>query len=168
MRTLDEVRVWSPSGAAAFAERHGVRATRSAEATVRGAGVVVVATSSRVPVLEGAWLAPGAHVNAVGAVRPDWRELDDDTLRRARLYVDSRDAATREAGDVIAAGTPYAELGEVVAGARPGRQSAEEITLFKSVGVAVADVVAADLVWQAARAGTDPGGGRTGVRLRMR
>jgi ornithine cyclodeaminase/alanine dehydrogenase-like protein (mu-crystallin family) len=161
VRTIDEVRVWSPRGAAAFAERQGGRATRSAAEAVRGADVVVVATSSRVPVLEGGWLSPGAHVNAVGAVRPDWRELDDDTLRRARLYVDSRDAATREAGDVIAAGAPYAELGEVLAGVRPGRQSAEEITLFKSVGVAVADVVAADLVWQAARAGPDPAGGRT-------
>jgi len=149
VRALDEVRVWSPRSAGAFAERHGVRATRSAEEAVRGADVVVVATSSRTPVLQGAWLSPGAHVNAVGAVRPDWRELDDDTVSRARLYVDSRDAATREAGDVIAAGAPHAELGEVVAGARPGRQSADEITLFKSVGVAVADVAAADLVWRA-------------------
>jgi ornithine cyclodeaminase/alanine dehydrogenase-like protein (mu-crystallin family) len=89
------------------------------------------------------------HVNAVGAVRPDWRELDDAAVRRARLFVDSRDAATKEAGDVIAAGTPCVELGEVVDGAQPGRRSPEEITLFKSVGVAVEDVVAADLVWQA-------------------
>jgi ornithine cyclodeaminase/alanine dehydrogenase-like protein (mu-crystallin family) len=134
---------------------------RSAEEAVRGAHVVVVATSARTPVLEGAWLEPGAHVNAVGAVRPDWRELDDETLRRARLYVDSREAAVREAGDVIAAGEPYAELGEVVAGTRPGRQSAEEVTLFKSVGVAVEDVVAASLVWQAVQAGSDPAGART-------
>lgn len=149
VRSLDEVRVWSPRSGGAFAERHGVRATRSAEAAVRGADVVVVATSSRTPVLEGAWLSPGAHVNAVGAVRPDWRELDDAAVRRARLFVDSRDAATKEAGDVIAAGTPCVELGEVVDGAQPGRRSPEEITLFKSVGVAVEDVVAADLVWQA-------------------
>jgi ornithine cyclodeaminase/alanine dehydrogenase-like protein (mu-crystallin family) len=99
-------------------------------------------------VLHGAWLAPGAHVNAVGACRPDWRELDDDAVRRARLYVDSRAAATKEAGDVIAAGEPFAELGEVVAGTRPGRQSPDEITLFKSVGVAVEDVVTADLVYR--------------------
>jgi ornithine cyclodeaminase/alanine dehydrogenase-like protein (mu-crystallin family) len=158
VRPLGEVRVWSPRNGAAFAERHGIRASGSAEEAVRGADVVVVATSARTPVLQGAWLSPGAHVNAVGAVRPDWRELDDDTIRRARLYVDSREAATREAGDVIAAGEPYAELGEVVAGARPGRQSADEITLFKSVGVAVADVAAADLVWQAARPGAGRGG----------
>jgi ornithine cyclodeaminase/alanine dehydrogenase-like protein (mu-crystallin family) len=87
-------------------------------------------------------------VNAVGACRPDWRELDDDAVRRARLYVDSRAAATKEAGDVIAAGEPFAELGEVVAGTRPGRQSPDELTLFKSVGVAVEDVVTADLVFR--------------------
>jgi ornithine cyclodeaminase/alanine dehydrogenase-like protein (mu-crystallin family) len=123
-----------------------VRAAGSAEEAVRGADVVVVATTSRTPVLLGEWLSPGAHVNAVGAVRPDWRELDDATLRRARLYVESRESAMREAGDVIAAPEVFAELGEVVAGSRPGRLAREEITLFKSVGVAVEDVVAADLV----------------------
>jgi len=148
VRAFRDVLVWSPRSAAAFAERHKVQAARSAEAAVRGAEVIVVATASRTPVLRGAWLADGAHVNAVGAVRPDWRELDDEALRRARLYVESREAATREAGDVIAAGTPFAELGEVVAATRPGRRSAEEITLFKSVGVAVEDVVAADLVYR--------------------
>jgi ornithine cyclodeaminase/alanine dehydrogenase-like protein (mu-crystallin family) len=145
-----EVRVWSPRNAGAFAERFGIQAAESAEAAVRGADVVVVATSSRTPVLRGEWLAPGAHVNAVGAVRPDWRELDDAVLTGARLYVESRDAATREAGDVIAAGEPFAEIGEVIAGTRPGRQTAEEITLFKSVGVGVEDLVAADLVYRAA------------------
>jgi ornithine cyclodeaminase/alanine dehydrogenase-like protein (mu-crystallin family) len=148
VRAFREVRVWSPRGAGAFAERHGVGATRSAEEAVRGAGVIVVATSARLPVLQGAWLSPGAHVNAVGAVRPDWRELDDEALRRARLYVDSREAAMREAGDVNAAGEPFAELGEVVSGTRPGRQTAEEVTLFKSVGVAVEDVVTAELVYR--------------------
>lgn len=151
VRSLGEVRVWSPRNAAGFAERHGVRAAASAEEAVRGADVIVVATTSRTPVLRGEWVSPGAHVNAVGAVRPDWRELDDDLVRRARLYVESRAAATTEAGDVIAAGEPFAELGEVVEGTRPGRQSAGEVTLFKSVGVAVADVVAADLVYRAAR-----------------
>jgi ornithine cyclodeaminase/alanine dehydrogenase-like protein (mu-crystallin family) len=148
VRRFGEVRVWSPRRAGDFAERHGVRAVPTAEAAVRGADVIVVATSSRTPVLAGAWLAPGAHVNAVGAVRPDWRELDDEVLRRSRLYVESREAATREAGDVIAAGEPFAELGEVVAGTRPGRQSPDEITLFKSVGVAVADLASAALVWR--------------------
>lgn len=150
VREFREVRLWSPRSGRAFAERHGILAPGSAEEAVRGADVVVVATASRTPVLRGTWLAPGVHVNAVGAVRPDWRELDDETLRRARLYVDSRDAATQEAGDVIAAGAPFAELGEVVGGTRPGRQAAYEITLFKSVGVAVEDLVAAELVYRRA------------------
>ena len=150
VREFREVRVWSPKHARAFAERFGIRAAGSAEEAVRGADAIVVATSSRAPVLRGEWLAPGAHVNAVGACRPDWRELDDETLRRSRLYVDSREAATRESGDVIAAGAVVAEIGEVIAGAEPGRATAEEITLFKSVGVAVEDVVAADIVYRAA------------------
>ena len=153
VRQFREVRVWSPRTAGAFATRHGIRAVAAAEAAARGADVIVVATSSRTPVLLGEWVAPGAHVNAVGACRPDWRELDDDLVRRARLYVDSRAAATQEAGDVIAAGEPFAELGEAVAGTRPGRQSLEEITLFKSVGVAVEDVVSAELVYRRSRAG---------------
>jgi ornithine cyclodeaminase/alanine dehydrogenase-like protein (mu-crystallin family) len=94
-------------------------------------------------------------VNAVGACRPDWRELDDEAVRRARLYVESREAAIRESGDVIAAGEVVAEIGEVIAGARPGRQTAHEVTLFKSVGVAVEDVVAADTVYRSAIATRD-------------
>jgi len=150
VRDLREVRVWSPRSAAAFAARHGVRAAASAEEAVRGADVVVVATTSETPVLQGKWLAPGAHVNAVGAPRPSWRELDDDVLSQARLYVEQREAATRESGDVIAAGQVFAEIGEVVAGTRPGRQSEREITLFKSVGVAIEDVATADLVYRKA------------------
>jgi len=131
----------------------GVQARSHLEAlrlAVRGADVVVVATSSQTPVLSGAWLAPGTHINAVGAPRPTWRELDDDVVRKARLYVESREAATRESGDVIAAGQIFAEIGEVVMGIKPGRQSADEITLYKSVGVAIQDVVSADLVYRKA------------------
>jgi ornithine cyclodeaminase/alanine dehydrogenase-like protein (mu-crystallin family)/uncharacterized protein (DUF924 family) len=147
VRGFEEVRIWSPRNAGAFARRFGgVRATASAEEAVRGADVVVVATTSKTPVLSGEWLSPGAHVNAIGAPRPDWRELDDKVLRRARLYVDSREAAFEESGDVIAAGEAFAEVGEVVAGAKPGRESSEEITLFKSLGLAVEDVATADLI----------------------
>ena len=96
----------------------------------------------------GEWLSPGAHINAVGATRPNWRELDDDVLRQARIYVESREAAMKESGDIIAAGQIFAEIGEVVAGSKSGRESDEEITLFKSVGVAVEDIVAADLVYR--------------------
>jgi len=154
VREFRDVRVWSPRNARAFAERFGVRAPASAAEAVRGADVVVVATTSTTPVLRGEWLSPGAHINAVGAARPAWRELDDDVLARAQIYVESREAATRESGDVIAAGRVFAEIGEVVAGAQPGRGSADEITLFKSVGVAVEDIAAAELVYRkAAREG---------------
>jgi len=102
------------------------------------------------PVLEGKWLSPGAHINAVGANRPTWRELDDDALAAAKMFVDSREAAMVESGDVIAAGQIFAEVGEVVAGVLPGRESEEEITLFKSLGAAVEDIAAADLVYRKA------------------
>jgi ornithine cyclodeaminase/alanine dehydrogenase-like protein (mu-crystallin family) len=153
VRGFREVRVWSPRHAGAFAERFGVRAAGSAAEAVRGADTVVVATSSRTPVLRGEWLSAGTHVNAVGACRPDWRELDDAAVRRGRLFVESREAAIRESGDVIAAGEVVGEIGEVIAGTRPGRQTAEEVTLFKSVGVAVEDVVAADMVYRSATTG---------------
>ena len=112
--------------------------------------MVVTATTSSTPVLSGEWLSPGAHINAVGAPRPGWRELDDEVLRRARVYVDSREAAMKESGDVIAAGEIFAEVGEVISGTKPGRRSAEEVTLFKSLGLAVEDVATADLVYRKA------------------
>ena len=151
VRSFSEVRVWSPRNALAFAERHGVKATATAAEAVRGADVVVAATSAQTPVLHGSWLSPGTHVNAVGATRPDWRELDDDLVTQARVFVDLREAATRESGDVMASSKPVTEIGEVVAGRDPGRRSAQEITLFKSVGVAVEDVAAAALVYNAMR-----------------
>ena len=148
VRKFREVRVWSPRNSKEFCQRHGVSAAASAEEAVRGADVIVVATSATAPVLMGEWLSPGAHINAVGATRPNWRELDDETLRKARIYVESREAAMKESGDVIAAGQVFAEIGEVVAGTKSGRESKEEITLFKSVGVAVEDIAAASLVFR--------------------
>jgi ornithine cyclodeaminase/alanine dehydrogenase-like protein (mu-crystallin family) len=156
VREFREVRVWSPRNAAAFARAHNIHAAASAEDAVRGADVVVVATTSRTPVLSGDWLSPGTHINAVGAARPDWRELDDVVLRRARIYVDSRAAAMVESGDMIAAGTFFAELGDVVSGMQPGRQSDDEITLFKSLGLAVEDVATAEWLERTRRAETTP------------
>lgn len=155
VRDLDEVRVWSPRGSNSFAREHGVVAAASARDAVEGADLIVTATSSREPVLDGAWLKPGAHLNSVGAPRPDWRELDDEVLRRSRIYVDSAQACGSESGDVIAAGQDriVAEIGEVVAGSRPGRGSEDEITLFKSVGLAVEDMVTAGIVLGKAFAG---------------
>lgn len=148
VRKFREVRVWSPRHSKEFCQRHGLSAAGSAEEAVRGADVIVVATAATTPVLMGEWISPGAHVNAVGATRPAWRELDDDLLRKARIYVESREAAMKESGDIIAAGQVFAEIGEVIAGSKNGREFDHEITLFKSVGVAVEDIAAADLVYQ--------------------
>jgi alanine dehydrogenase len=150
VRNFREVRVWSPRHASKFASEFNVTAAASGEQAVRGADVIVVATSATTPVLMGEWLSPGMHINAVGATRPTWRELNDGVLRDARIYVESRAAAMSESGDIIAASQIFAEIGEVVVDAKPGRASDEEITLFKSVGVAVEDIVAADLVYQRA------------------
>lgn len=146
VRQFKEVRVWSPRNAPAFAKRHGVTAVPSPADAVRGADVVVVAASATTPILQGRWLAPGTHVNAIGATRPNWRELDDDLVTTARVFVDSREAALRESGDVIAARSEVTEIGAVVAGTAPGRRDDQEITLFKSVGVAVEDIAAGALV----------------------
>jgi len=149
VRSFKEVRVFSPRSGAAFARTHGVIASPNAESCVRGADVIVVATTSATPVLHGAWLADGAHINSVGAARPDWRELDDACVARATVFVDSRAGAEVESGDVRAAGRIDAELGDVILGKHPGRTSDAEVTWFKSLGMAVEDVVAADLVLKA-------------------
>ena len=150
VRKFEEIRIWNrtPERAERFAEQHGIKAM-TLEAAVRDADVVVTATSSREPILKGEWLKPGAHVNAVGASRPDWRELDDAAMSNV-VIVDSYEGARNEAGDVILSGvTPYAELGEVINGTKPVRAS--ETTIFKSLGMAVEDVAAAKLVYDAAQ-----------------
>lgn len=156
VRRFEEVRVWSrtPEHARRFSQTHGARAMPDAESAVRGADVVVTATNAREPILEGAWLKPGAHVNAVGAPRPTWRELDDAAMRNS-LVVDSREAVLKEAGDVILSKAEIAaELGELIAGGKEAL--AEKTTVFKSVGIAVEDIAAAKLVHDAwtARQGT--------------
>jgi alanine dehydrogenase len=150
VRSFNEVRVWSPRNSGAFAEQYGVVAAPSAEKAVRHADVIVVATGSKEPVLFGNWLSPGTHINAIGANRPTWRELNDDVLNLSRIYVESRESALVESGDLIAAGEIFAELGQVLSGEMPGRSSDAEITLFKSLGTAVEDIAAADLVYQKA------------------
>lgn len=150
VRQFEEIRVWSPteSRAKALAKEIGGKAT-SAEDAVRGADVVVTATNSKTPVLHGEWLKTGCHVNAVGACRPDWRELDDKAMGNL-VFVDSREAAMKESGDVILSGAKiYAELGEAFAGKVPPR--ATETTIFKSLGLAVEDITAAMLVYRAAK-----------------
>jgi ornithine cyclodeaminase/alanine dehydrogenase-like protein (mu-crystallin family) len=149
VRSFAEVRVWSPRNASRFAQEFNVHLASSVEDAVRGADVIVVATSATTPVLCGKWLDSGAHINAVGATRPNWRELDDEALRRSSIYVESREPALKESGDIIAAGKAPIEIGEVIAGKHSGRKSEDEVTLFKSVGVAVEDITAAELVLKA-------------------
>src|ERR1700724_2276420 len=148
VRRFDEVRVWSrtPEHARRFADAHGATAM-DAEAAVRGADVVVTATAALAPVLEGAWLKPGAHVNAVGAPRPTWRELDDEAAANT-LIVDSREAVLKESGDVILSRAEiFAEAGEIFAGTK---RAPAGTTVFKSVGIAAEDIAAARLVHAAA------------------
>jgi len=151
VRRFEEIRVWSPNWehAKRFANEVGAKAM-SAEDAVRGADVVVTATNSKSPVLKGSWLKTGCHVNAIGACRPDWRELDNDAMSNV-IFVDSREGALKESGDVILSGTKiYAEVGEALAGKVPAR--ANETTIFKSLGMAVEDIAAAMLVYRAATA----------------
>ena len=150
VRNFDTIRIWSPTKehAAQFAKEIGAR-SMSAEEAVRGADVVVTATNSKTPVLKGSWLKPGCHVNAVGACRPDWREMDDDAMANV-VFVDSREGAMKESGDIILSGAKiYAELGEALAGKTPSRAS--ETTIFKSLGMAVEDIAAALLVYRSAK-----------------
>jgi thiomorpholine-carboxylate dehydrogenase len=146
VRPFEEIRVWSPTKehAERFAREFGATAT-SADDAVRGADVVVTTTNSKTPVVKGSWLKPGSHVNAIGACRPDWRELDDEAMSNV-VFVDSREGAMKESGDVILSGAKiYAELGAALAGKLPSR--ANERTIFKSLGMAVEDIAAAKLVY---------------------
>jgi ornithine cyclodeaminase len=120
-----------------------------------GADVVCTCTSAREPILHREWLSPGTHVNAVGSSVPTARELDADTVGAATVFVDRRESALNEAGDLLLAGFGEeriaAELGEVLVGTHPGRTDAGELTVFKSLGLGVEDLAAAELVVRSAR-----------------
>jgi ornithine cyclodeaminase len=158
MRDFQEIRVASRSrdNAEQLAEEIGGRAVGSYEEALRGADVVAATTHAAEPVVRREWLDPGVHVNSVG-VNPSGREVDAETVASALLVVESRESALAPppAGAPDLVGVPpehvHAELGELVSGARPGRTSPEQITLYKSVGVAVQDAAAAALVLAAAR-----------------
>ena len=146
VRPVSEIRVWSPTPAHAARCARDVEgvAAPTAEAAVRGADIVCTVTNAREPVVRGAWLKPGACVAAVGAVRPDWRELDDAAMRNP-VVVDSREAALKESGDVILSGAAvHAEIGELIAGTRPAPPPGATV-VFKALGQAVADAAAARL-----------------------
>jgi ornithine cyclodeaminase len=167
VREFESVRVYAPTERHARALAEGapaggppVTVAASAHEAVRGADVVVVVTNSREPVLSREWLAPGAHVNAVGASLPAARELDVETVAASALYCDSRESLAHEAGEYILAVAQGAiageahirgELGEVLAGLLPGRADDGELTLFRSLGLAVEDLAAAQLAVRTAR-----------------
>jgi alanine dehydrogenase len=163
-----EVRVWSPTPehqASFLDEMKPSTSARlvgadSAEQAVQGADVVVLATSAAAPVVQSEWISAGAHVISVGACRPDQREMDPALVQRGRLFVDSRAAALIESGDIMmgiqdhrfTASHIVGELGEVIAGKVEGRRSPRDVTIFKSVGLAVEDVLTAALAYQRALA----------------
>ena len=167
VRTIRRVRVASQTFAKArsFAEREAKRHSievppcATVRAAVEGADIVCAATSSRTPVVLGEWLSPGAHVNAVGSSVATARELDAAAVARSRFFVDRREAALAEAGDFLLArqegavtdGHIAGDLADLLLGAVDGRRGAAEITAFKSVGLAVEDVAAAQHIYSKAR-----------------
>lgn len=166
VRKLNKIKLYSPSGTSATSVKKEleevagvpIEVAKSAEETVRNSDLVVAATTAQQPILKFEWLNPGAHVNAVGSHRPDSREIDGATVARSKVVVDSRDAIMAECGDILLAikeksieeNHIHAEIGEVLAGAKPGRSSASEVTLYKSVGIAIQDVATAQLVYHKA------------------
>jgi alanine dehydrogenase len=166
VRNLHSIKIYSPSGTSATKVKQeleseigvAIAVSKSAEETVRGSDLIVTATTAKEPIVTAKWLCPGAHINAVGSHRPDLRELDGTSLARSKVFVDSRDAIMAECGDVLLALkeksiTPdhvQTEIGEVLAETKSGRRRTDEITLYKSVGVAIQDVATADLVYHKA------------------
>uniref|UniRef100_A0A2K5JVM3 Ketimine reductase mu-crystallin n=1 Tax=Colobus angolensis palliatus TaxID=336983 RepID=A0A2K5JVM3_COLAP len=148
--SFKEVRIWNRTkeNAEKFADtvQGEVQVCSSVQEAVAGADVIITVTLATEPILFGEWVKPGAHINAVGASRPDWRELDDELMKEAVLYVDSQEAALKESGDVLLSGAEiFAELGEVIKGVKPAH--CEKTTVFKSLGMAVEDTVAAKLIY---------------------
>jgi ornithine cyclodeaminase len=160
VRPICNVLIWgrAPDKAAKLAKRldradFRVAATEDLEAAAQGADIISCATLSQDPLVRGDWLRPGQHLDLVGAFRPDMRESDDQAIRRARVFVDTRDGATKEAGDIVQPiesgvldpADVAGDLFDLTRGARAGRRYYDQITLFKSVGTALEDLAAAEL-----------------------
>ena len=164
VRNIEEVRLCSRTrskaeGVAAAAPA-AVRVVDSIEEAVRGADIISTTTSSRDPVIHRSWIAPGAHINAVGSSIAAARELDSDTVAASSLFVDRRESTINESGDYLSAlregaiGGPEhirAELGEILTGKAEGRRSRDEITLFKSLGIAIEDLASAQFLFEKAK-----------------
>lgn len=167
VRPISRVRVWNrtPERAQRFAERESelrgieIEVAPAVREAVDGADIICTTTAARSPILEGAWLSPGAHINAVGSSTPGFRELDSAAVASARLYVDRHESALNEADDIrvpllegaIEEGHIRGELGDLLLGAVEGRTGEQEITLFKSLGLAIEDLAAACHVYEKAR-----------------
>jgi ornithine cyclodeaminase/alanine dehydrogenase-like protein (mu-crystallin family) len=158
VRDIDEVRIFSRSRQKAE-KFEGCKVVASAEEAVRGADVIVTATSAREPVVKREWIKPGAHINAVGSSIPAARELDSATVKAASLFVDRRESTVNESGDYLIAlkegaiGPEHirAELGEILIGKAKGRASKDEVTLFKSLGLAIEDLASAQFLFGEAK-----------------
>lgn len=146
VRDIREVRLFS---------RTRQQDARSVEEAVRGADIVVTATSAREPILKREWIAPGTHINAVGSSVKTTRELDSETVKAASLFVDRRESTLNESGDYLMSGVGpehiKAELGEILTGKAKGRTFTDEITLFKSLGLAIEDLAAAQFLYAEAQ-----------------
>jgi len=166
VRKLSRIKIYSPSGKSALSIKREleqqcgvpIEAVNTAQEAVRDSDLLVTVTTAKEPIVESEWLKPGAHINAVGSHRPDLREIDGATLQRAKVFVDSHEAIMAECGDILLAlkektitqADILGEIGEVLAGGKTGRSNASEITLYKSVGIAIQDVATAQLVYRKA------------------
>ena len=166
VRSIERVLIWSPSHVNRIYVKEEledemgfpIEPRESAEAVVRESDILTAVTDAAEPILDAGWLKPGVHINAVGSHRPDMREMGSDTVTRSTVIVDSLDAINTECGDILLAVKEGAiapdhvrgEIGEVLAGAKPGRTGDDEITMYKSVGIAAQDVAAASLVYRRA------------------
>ena len=167
VRPIRRVRVWSlplehaQHFAQCESQRYGIEieVTASAKEAVEGADLICTTTPAKEPVLKGEWLAPGTHINAVGSSVSFTRELDTEAVVRSRLFVDRRESTLNEAGDFLfpkkegAIGDDHilGEIGEILVGQIEGRTSAEEITLFKSLGLAIEDLASAHYIYHKAK-----------------
>jgi ornithine cyclodeaminase/alanine dehydrogenase-like protein (mu-crystallin family) len=166
VRRLRKVKIYSPSGVSGRTIKKdlepeigiSIDVMANSEQAVRDSDLVVTVSTAKQPVLKLEWITPGAHISAVGSHRPDLREIDGATLSHSTVVVDSREAIMAECGDVLLAikensfseRSIHAEIGEVLAGAKRGRSHAAEITLYKSVGIAIQDVATAHYVYRKA------------------
>lgn len=161
VRKLRRVRVWSRSrpNAERLARESGAEVANTAEDAVRDADLICTTTASKDPVLTGTWVAPGAHVNAVGACFPASRELDTDLVKRSRFFTDCRESCVNESGDFLIARREGAigdthllgELGEVLIGKVPGRTSPQDVTIYESLGIALEDLASAHFIHRRAK-----------------